>query len=124
MQLSSAALLALLVWFDVVRIWHVLLLSCLTGFAQAFGGPGLSVADALAGAEEGPAQRHRPQLDPVQPVARDRPGRWPASRVASVGIAACFGLNALSFLAVIAALTALRVPHVPPATQHADARPR
>ena len=29
-QLSAAAALAALVWFDVVRIWHVLLLSCAT----------------------------------------------------------------------------------------------
>ena len=38
-QTVVGALLALLVWFGVVHVWHVLLLSCMTGFAQAFGGP-------------------------------------------------------------------------------------
>ena len=32
-------MLALLVYFGVVKIWHILLLSFITGLAQAFGGP-------------------------------------------------------------------------------------
>src|SRR5204863_8002362 len=38
-QLASATMLALLVYFRVVQIWHILALSFLTGCAQAFGGP-------------------------------------------------------------------------------------
>src|SRR5215218_3697460 len=36
-QMSTAFTLAALVYFDVVRIWHVLALSVITGLAQAFG---------------------------------------------------------------------------------------
>ncbi len=38
-QLTSALTLAALVYFGVVKIWHILALSFLTGSAQAFGGP-------------------------------------------------------------------------------------
>ena len=38
-QMATAATLALLVYFGVVQIWHILLLSFMTGLAQAFGGP-------------------------------------------------------------------------------------
>ncbi len=110
-QLSSAALLALLVWFDVVRIWHVLLLSGLTGIAQAFGGPAYqSLIPSLVPKKDLP---NAIALNSIQfNLSRVIGPALAGLAVASVGIAACFGLNALSFLAVIAALTALRVPHV------------
>src|SRR5512141_570764 len=38
-QMACAFTLALLVFFKVVQIWHILTLSFVTGFAQAFGGP-------------------------------------------------------------------------------------
>ena len=38
-QMATSATLALLVYFGVVEIWHILLLSFMTGLAQAFGGP-------------------------------------------------------------------------------------
>src|SRR5687768_13082967 len=38
-QMAAAFALAALVYWDVVRIWHVLALSVVTGLAQAFGGP-------------------------------------------------------------------------------------
>ena len=38
-QMATATALALLVYFGVVQIWHILLLSFITGLAQAFGGP-------------------------------------------------------------------------------------
>ncbi len=38
-QMAAAFTLAVLVYADVVRIWHVLSLSIVTGLAQAFGGP-------------------------------------------------------------------------------------
>ena len=39
MQMATALTLAVLVYLDVVQIWHVLALSAVTGLAQAFGGP-------------------------------------------------------------------------------------
>src|SRR5438093_3716606 len=38
-QMSTSGTLALLMFLDVVQIWHVLALSFVTGCAQAFGGP-------------------------------------------------------------------------------------
>src|SRR4029450_5494875 len=38
-QMATATILALLVFFGVVQIWHILVLSFMTGLAQAFGGP-------------------------------------------------------------------------------------
>src|SRR5204862_5597724 len=38
-QMTTAAILALLVFLGAVRIWHILVLSFFTGLAQAFGGP-------------------------------------------------------------------------------------
>ena len=112
-QLSSAALLAGLVWFDVVRIWHVLLLSCLTGLAQAFGGPAYqSLVPSLVPKQDLP---NAIALNSIQfNLSRVIGPVLAGLALASVGIAACFGLNALSFLAVIAALSILRVPHVRP----------
>jgi MFS family permease len=112
-QLSSAALLAALVWFDVVRIWHVLLLSCLTGFAQAFGGPAYqSLVPSLVPKADLP---NAIALNSIQfNLSRVIGPALAGFAVASIGIAACFGVNALSFLAVIAALSALHVPHVRP----------
>ena len=112
-QLASAALLALLVWFDVVRIWHVLLLSCTTGLAQAFGGPAYqSLIPSLVPKKDLP---NAIALNSIQfNLSRVVGPLFAGLALASVGIAACFGLNSLSFLAVIAALLALRVPHVRP----------
>jgi MFS family permease len=112
-QLSAAALLALLVWYDVVRIWHVLLLSCTTGFAQAFGGPAYqSLIPSLVPKKDLP---NAIALNSIQfNLSRVVGPVLAGLALASVGIAACFGLNALSFVAVIAALLMLRVPHIAP----------
>jgi MFS family permease len=112
-QLSAAALLALLVWYDVVRIWHVLLLSCTTGFAQAFGGPAYqSLIPSLVPKKDLP---NAIALNSIQfNLSRVVGPVLAGLALTSVGIAACFGLNALSFVAVIAALLMLRVPHIAP----------
>src|SRR2546428_4255020 len=38
-QMSTSGMLAILMYFRVVEIWHILVLSFLTGVAQSFGGP-------------------------------------------------------------------------------------
>src|SRR5439155_1357569 len=38
-QMTTATVLAVLVFFDLVKIWQILVLSFMTGLAQAFGGP-------------------------------------------------------------------------------------
>ena len=39
LQMSTSGMLAILMYFHVVQISHILLLSFITGIAQAFGGP-------------------------------------------------------------------------------------
>ena len=83
-QMATAFTLAALVYWDVVRIWHVLALSVVTGTGAGVRRPGVPVADAVARRQGAPAERDRAQLDPVQPGARDRPAarrraRWPRS---------------------------------------------
>src|SRR6266513_2919989 len=38
-QMATSGTLALLMYFHVVQVWHILVLSSVTGLAQAFGGP-------------------------------------------------------------------------------------
>ncbi|HTU99008.1 MAG TPA: MFS transporter, partial [Luteitalea sp.] len=100
----------------VVQIWHVLLLSCTTGLAQAFGGPAYqSLIPSLVPKKDLP---NAVALNSIQfNLSRVVGPVLAGLALASVGIAACFGLNALSFVAVIAALLMLRVPHTPPASR-------
>ncbi|BCS32945.1 MFS transporter [Luteitalea sp. TBR-22] len=114
-QLTAAALLAGLIWFDMVRIWHVLTLSCLTGLAQAFGGPAYqSLIPSLVPKKDLP---NAVALNSIQfNLSRVVGPILAGAALGALGLAACFGLNALSFLAVVAALLLLRVPHVPPAS--------
>ena len=114
-QMATAFTLAALVYWDVVRIWHVLTLSVLTGMAQAFGGPAhQSLLPLLID------KQHLPNaiaLNSIQfNLARVIGPLIAGATLAAFGMAACFGLNGLSFLAVIVALLSLRIRHIPPAT--------
>jgi MFS family permease len=114
-QMTTAFSLALLVYFDVVRIWHVLTLSAITGFAQAFGGPAhQSLMPLLVDKEHLP---NAVALNSIQfNLARVIGPLLAGAALAAFGMVACFALNGLSFLAVIVALFALRTRHVPAAS--------
>jgi MFS family permease len=122
-QMATAATLALLVFFGVVEIWHILVLSFITGLAQAFGGPAyqalipslvdkkdLPNAVALNSIQFNVARVLGPLVFGVTIAAF---ARWGFSD--AQGMAACFALNAASFLIVIWALTSLHVKHIPTA---------
>ncbi|MEZ5293547.1 MAG: MFS transporter [Vicinamibacterales bacterium] len=113
-QMTSAFILAALVYFDVVRLWHILALSALTGTAQAFGGPAYqSLIPQLVSKENLP---NAIALNSIQfNLSRIIGPLIAGAALTAFGMVACFGLNGLSFLCVIAALFALRVQHVPPA---------
>jgi predicted MFS family arabinose efflux permease len=115
-QMSTAFTLAALVYWDVVQIWHVLTLSVITGMAQAFGGPAhQSLMPSLVDKEHLP---NAIALNSIQfNLARVIGPLIAGAALAAFGMAACFGLNGLSFLAVIVALLALHVRHTPPATK-------
>jgi predicted MFS family arabinose efflux permease len=111
-QMTAAFILAALVYWDVVRIWHVLTLSVVTGMAQAFGGPAhQSLMPSLVDKEHLP---NAIALNSIQfNLARVIGPLIAGAALATFGMAACFGLNGLSFLAVIVALLSLRIQHTP-----------
>ena len=113
-QMASAFVLAALVWYGHVRVYHVLLLSCLTGFAQAFGGPAYqSLIPSLV------QKTHLPNaiaLNSIQfNLSRILGSLSAGATLAAVGTAACFLFNGLSFVLVIVALLSLTAKHIPPA---------
>ena len=112
-QMTSAFVLAALVYWDAVRVWHILTLSFVTGFAQAFGGPAYqSLIPSLIRKEDLP---NAIALNSIQfNLARVIGPLLAGATLAAWGTAACFGLNGLSFLVVIVALLSLAVKHVPP----------
>jgi MFS family permease len=111
-QMTTAFALAALVYWDIVRIWHVLTLSVITGTAQAFGGPAhQSLVPSLVDKEHLP---NAIALNSIQfNLARVIGPLIAGAALAAFGMAACFGLNGLSFLAVIAALLSLHITHTP-----------
>ena len=111
-QMAAAFALAALVYADVVRIWHVLGLSIVTGLAQAFGGPAYqSLMPSLVEKEHLP---NAIALNTIQfNLARVVGPLIAGAALAAFGMAACVGLNGLSFLAVIVAILSLHVRHIP-----------
>ena len=111
-QMAAAFILASLVYFDIIQIWHVLTLSVITGVAQAFGGPAYqSLIPSLIDKEHLP---NAIALNSIQfNLARVIGPLIAGVALTAFGIAACFGLNGLSFLGVIAALLLLHIRHIP-----------
>jgi MFS family permease len=111
-QMFAAFTLAALVFVDAVRIWHILLLSALTGFAQAFGGPAYqSLIPLLVEKKDLP---NAVALNSIQfNLARVIGPLIAGVALTAFGMVACFGLNGLSFLFVIAAILSLHVVHAP-----------
>ena len=114
-QMAAAFSLAALVYFDVVRVWHVLALSVVTGMAQAFGGPAYqSLLPSLVEKEHVP---NAIAFNSIQfNLARVIGPLIAGGALATFGMVACFGLNGISFLAVIAALLLLHIRHIPAQT--------
>ena len=112
-QMATAFTLASLVFVEAVRIWHIIALSCITGCAQAFGGPAYqSLVPTLVGKEHLP---NAIALNSIQfNLARVIGPVVAGAALASFGMVMCFGLNGLSFLFVMAAILSLRNVHVSP----------
>lgn len=113
LQMACALTLTALVFFDAVEVQYILALSFLSGLAQAFGGPAFqSLVPSLV------PRSHLPNavaLNSIQFNLAQMVGPAVGGAVmAGLGMTACFGLNSLSFLVVIAVLGLMRVP--PPAS--------
>ena len=122
-QMSTATILAVLVFSDGVRIWHILVLSFMTGVAQSFGGPAYqSLIPSLVETKDLP---NAVALNSIQVNIARVLGPLAFAATLAIGarsgfsdpqaMALCFALNAVSFLVVIYALLSLRVKHIPPA---------
>jgi MFS family permease len=112
-QMLVALVLAVLIYTRRIHIAHVLGLSLITGCVRAFGGPAYqSLIPTLVGKEHLP---NAIALNSIQFNLAQVIGPVVAGAVlAAFGMVACFGLNGISFLFVIAAILALRDVRVPP----------
>ncbi|MCI0337530.1 MAG: MFS transporter [Acidobacteria bacterium] len=120
-QLIFALTLALLAFFHVaapILVFSALLLSFFTGCVQAFGGPAYqSLIPMLVEKKDLP---NAIALNSIQfqlaRVVGSTISSFPFAIFADQMIAAsvAFGINSLSFIAVIFALTSLSVRHIPP----------
>ena len=125
-QLSTAASLAALVYFGYVQVWHILVLSFITGTAQAFGGPAYqSLIPSLVGKQDltNAIALNSIQFNVARMLGPLLAGatlavlkRWGVADMTALAI--CFGLNALSFLAVILSLMSLHIKHTPAVRTH------
>jgi predicted MFS family arabinose efflux permease len=102
-QLASAGILTVLVATGAVHVWQILCLSCVSGFAQAFGGPAYqALIPTLVDREDMP---NAIALNSIQFNMAVTIGPALAGQaLARIGETWCFGLNALSFVAPIIAL--------------------
>jgi MFS family permease len=114
-QMSCAFVLTLLFAFHVVHVWHILTLSFVVGLAQSFGGPAYSaLIPTLVKTEDLP---NAIALNSIQfNLARVIGPMLGGLALANWGAAWCFGLNGISFVAVIISLLIVRARFVPKKT--------
>ncbi len=116
LQMVSAITLTAIVFFDVVQVHYILMLSFLTGLAQAFGGPAFqSMIPSLVPRSTLP---NAIALNSIQFNLAQMIGPLIGGAVlVAYGIVACFGINGLSFLVVIVVLSLMRLPLPPTDTR-------
>ncbi len=115
-QMASAGLLTVLVATGRVHVWHILCLSFVSGFAQAFGGPAYqALIPTLVEREDMP---NAIALNSIQFNVAVMVGPALAGQaLAKLGEKWCFGLNALSFLAPIISLSLITARFLPQKTK-------
>ncbi len=111
-QMTTASILTALVFFKVVHVWEILCLSFIVGVGQSFGGPAYqALLPSLVGKED---IQNAIAMNSIQfNLARVIGPTLGGLALVTVGAAWCFGLNALSFLAVIASLYMINVGYIP-----------
>jgi len=114
-QMFSALTLAVLIATQHIQVWHILLSSFVVGTAQAFGGPAYSaLVPSLVDKEDLP---NAIALNSIQfNLARVIGPVLGGLALQYAGGAWCFGLNALSFVAVIFSLLRLKISFKPART--------
>lgn len=109
LQMTFAFVLAFLLWTNTVKIWHIFLLSFLTGSAQSFSGPAYaSLLPLLVKREDMPnaIAMNSMQFNLARVIGPVLGGL----ALTAWGPSACFTLNGFSFIAVIIAYLMIRTP--------------
>src|SRR5579883_230179 len=111
-QMSTAFILTALFYFHVVHVWHILLLSFITGIGQSFGGPAYqALLPTLVGKED---FSNAIAWNSIQfNLARIIGPTIAGLTLKQLGATWCFGINGVSFIAVIISLYVIRVGFVP-----------
>jgi predicted MFS family arabinose efflux permease len=111
-QMATAGILTILVATGAVHVWHILCLSFISGFAQAFGGPAYqALIPTLVEKDDMP---NAIALNSIQFNVAVMVGPALAGQaLAKLGEKWCFGLNALSFLAPIISLSIISARFLP-----------
>lgn len=109
LQMSFAFILAALIWSGNVQVWHIFVLSFLTGSAQSFSGPAyISLLPLLVKRDDVP---NAIAMNSMQfNLARVIGPIFAGAALIAWGPAICFTANGLSFFAVIVALLLIRSP--------------
>jgi predicted MFS family arabinose efflux permease len=110
-QMTLALILAVLIFSGNVKVWHIFLISFLTGSAQSFSGPAyISLLPLLVRREDVPnaIAMNSMQFNLARVIGPILAG----IALAAWGAAVCFLVNGLSFFAVIVALLLIRTPRV------------
>ncbi len=109
----SSAAIALLVFLDIARPWHLMVLATLGGVAFAFEVPAQQAfVVEMVGAER--LMNAIALNSALVNLSRIIGPALAGVVMGTVGMAFCFALDAASYLVVIATLTALRLPRVQP----------
>jgi len=111
-QMTTAFLLATLVFTGVVHVWHILCLSVIVGIAQSFGGPSYSaLIPSLVPKEH---LQNAISLNSIQfNLARVIGPSLGGVALVALGAAWCFVFNGVSFIAVIVTLYLIHTMFVP-----------
>jgi predicted MFS family arabinose efflux permease len=114
-QMTCAFILAILFQTHLLHVWHILTLSFVVGVGQSFGGPAYSaLLPTLVGPED---LANAIAMNSIQfNLARVLGPALGGLAYTLLGATWCFGLNGVSYIAVIISLFMIRVKFVPQKT--------
>ncbi|MDX1624357.1 MAG: MFS transporter [Gemmatimonadota bacterium] len=106
--MASATALAALTWTGIVEVWHIFVLALVSGIAIALAAPAFQAfVHDLVGTEnlQNAIALNSAQFNLSRVVGPSLAGM----ALGAIGLAGCFGVNALSYVAAIGALLAIRI---------------
>jgi len=114
-MMLQALIMAGLIWFDMIQVWHVIVLSLILGAAAALEQPArLAFVVDVVGKED--LSNAVALNSSASNLARIIGPAFAGMIIAAIGEAMCFFINGISYLAVIFALVAIRITWKPKET--------